>query len=201
MAPSYTLSFRNAPDWDSLPIMEAQHCGWTPESGIRAFARAFYDGEALHIRMEAVEPELRATFTGLLDHVCEDSCLEFFFAPRTDDPRYFNFEWNPLGALDLSFGYGRPNRVRQVAKDCQTLFHPAPFRTETGWGIDFSIPLAFLRIYFPDYAFSGQAAGNFYKCGDKTVQPHFLAWSPLRSQTPDFHRREDFGLLSYETAL
>ena len=35
--------------------------------------------------------------------------------------------------------------------------------------------------------------GNFYKCGDATVQPHYLAWNPVTSAVPAFHRPEDFG--------
>ena len=38
---------------------------------------------------------------------------------------------------------------------------------------------------------------NFYKCGDKTLQPHFLSWSPIHSEKPDFHRPEDFGIINF----
>ena len=41
----------------------------------------------------------------------------------------------------------------------------------------------------------GAMAGNFYKCGDETPHPHYLAWSALSSDHPDFHRRQDFGQL------
>ena len=36
---------------------------------------------------------------------------------------------------------------------------------------------------------------NFYKCGDKTAHPHFLSWSPVSTEKPDFHRPEFFGEL------
>ena len=195
--PSYTIPYAKTPDWSTVPEMELRHCGWTPMSGITAKAQLCYDEEALHVRMEAVESAIRATFTGKLDPVCQDSCLEFFFAPRAEDKRYFNLEWNFLGALNLGFGAERANRDRQIPKKPEELFKAQPFRTEEGWGITFDLPLRLLQVYFPDYRFEGEAAANFYKCGDVTPLPHFLAWSFIHSETPDFHRRGDFGQLVF----
>ena len=193
----YTIPFQPETDWSSVPAVELHHCGWTPVCPIEAQAQLSCDGEALHVRMTAVEEPVRATLTGDLEQVCNDSCLEFFFAPRANDPRYFNFEWNKLGALSLSFGTLRASRVRQVPKQAKELFCFRSFETEEGWGIEYQIPLAFLQTYYPDYRFTGDAAGNFYKCGDETEQIHFLYWAPMTSETPDFHRRGDFGTLHF----
>lgn len=198
MSVSYTIPYQASPDWSTAPVVELRHCGWTPEGKISAQVQLSYNEEALAIRMEAVESPIRATLSGKLDSVCQDSCLEFFYAPLAGDERYFNFEWNLLGALNMSYGgTDRSLRVRQIVKKPEGLFRPEPFRTEEGWGICFRIPLSFLQVYFPGYTFSGEAAGNFYKCGDETALPHFLAWSPIHSETPNFHRRDDFGQLSF----
>ena len=37
--------------------------------------------------------------------------------------------------------------------------------------------------------------GNFYKCGDATLLPHYLSWSQIDTEQPDFHRPEFFGEL------
>ena len=55
-----------------------------------------------------------------------------------------------------------------------------------------------MKMYFPEAQFIGEAAGNFYKCGDLTEIEHYLAWSPMTSEKPDFHRRQDFGTLVFE---
>ena len=183
----------DVPDWSAAEVLRLAHQPWLAPCAIEATAQVCHDGEALYVRMEAVEAEIRATLTGPLDQVCNDSCLEFFFAPKADDPRYFNFEWNPLGNAYVGFGAERRTRVRQILKDPQGTFAPAPFRTETGWGIEFRIPASFIRLYMPDFALTGEAACNFYKCGDETKTPHYLAWSPLTSDAPDYHRRQDFG--------
>lgn len=197
MSVSYTIPFQETPDWSAVPVLDLHSCGWTPESGITAKAQLCHNADTLFVRMEAVESPIRATLTGKLDAVCTDSCMEFFFAPLPGDKRYFNFEWNLLGALNLGFGAERPTRVRQIVKKPEELFAPAPFRTEAGWGICFQIPLRFLQLYFPGFTFTGEAAGNCYKCGDETPLPHFLSWSPMHSETPDFHRRDDFGQLIF----
>ena len=193
----YTVYYLPQPDWSRVPAAELRHTGWLEPCAVRAWAQVCHDGENLWVRMEAEEAPVRATLTGKLDQVCDDSCLEFFFAPLAEDKRYFNFEFNPLGTLNLGFGAERPTRVRQIVKQPEELFRPEPFRTEKGWGIQFRIPAGFIGTYFPGYRFS-RAAANFYKCGDKTEQVHYLAWAPLSSSTPDYHRRQDFGTLLFE---
>ena len=193
----YRVVRMDCPDWNKIEPLELHHTPWLVPNEVRAWAQACHDGENLYIRMTAKENHIRATLTGTLDQVCNDSCLEFFFAPVESDKRYFNFECNPLGTLYLGFGAERPTRVRQIVKNT-AMFSIQPFTTEDGWGITYRIPGDFLRVYFPDFRFEGTAAGNFYKCGDETVVPHYLAWSPLTSDNPDYHRRWDFGTLVFE---
>ena len=50
---------------------------------------------------------------------------------------------------------------------------------------------------FCGYELAGEGACNFYKCGDLTEIPHYLAWAPLSCDTPDYHRRQDFGCLKF----
>lgn len=175
---------------------ELSHTAWLPKGAVASRFQALHDGQRLYIRMEAEETPIRAVCTGPLDSVCEDSCLEFFIAPEPGE-RYFNFEINPLGTLCLGFGGRPPDRVRQVPRNMEQ-FRIRPYEKDAGWGVMFEIPLSFLRLYFPQFSFSGKAAANFYKCGEKTERPHYLAWSPLISERPDFHRRQDFGTLVFE---
>ena len=198
MEQAYLVKRVKEVDWTQVPEIVLEHTGWLESCAVEAKAQACHDGENLWIRMEAKESPVRATLTGKLDAICTDSCLEFFFAPDPEQPHYFNFEFNALKALYLGFGAERATRVRQIVRDADALFVPQPFFTEEGWGITYRIPLSFLRVYFPDFTFSGKKYGNFYKCGDLTEVPHYLAWAPLSSETPDYHRRQDFGVLLFE---
>lgn len=192
----YSVPRTAGADWSVPARVPLTHTGWLPPCPIAAWFQACHDGARLYLRMEAEESPVRATLTGPLEQVCRDSCLEFFFAPDGGE-RYFNFELNPLGTLCLGFGAGRAARVRQVPKDLEP-FRIEPYVTPKGWGVTFAVPADFVRLYCPPFTLSGELAANFYKCGDDAPIPHYLAWAPLTSPVPDFHRRQDFGRLILE---
>lgn len=195
---TYIVKKVSVPDWNAVEAVEMTHQPWLEPCAISAKAQLCHDGENLYVRLEAVEANIRAVQAGPLDQVCNDSCLEFFFAPLKEDKRYFNFEVNLLGNLYVGFGAERPTRVRQIVKSTEALFAPKSFSTERGWGIEYHIPLSFVQLYMPEAVFAGEAAANFYKCGDLTETPHYLAWAPLACEKPDYHRRWDFGKLIFE---
>ena len=39
--------------------------------------------------------------------------------------------------------------------------------------------------------------GNFYKCADETMNPHFVSWSPIDLPEPNFHCPEFFGNIHF----
>ena len=194
---AYRIKHMPVPDWEKIPSAVLEDTGWLPHCPISASAQLCHNGQDLFVRMEAVEPDIRATLANPLDQVCEDSCLEFFFAPLAGDIRYFNFEVNPLGNIYIGFGGPRDTRVRQLPIN-MAQFEISPFRTGTGWGITYRIPGSFIRTYMPEFVFTGEAACNFYKCGDLTPAPHYYSWSPMTCTHPDYHRRQDFGKLIFD---
>ena len=198
MKETYRVPRGDGAHWENIPRAELKETGWLEPAGVKAWMQQCHDGENLYVRLEAQESPIRATLTGTLDQVCNDSCLEFFFAPLEEDARYFNFEWNPLKSLNLGFGGTRPTRVRQIVKKMDELFCPQSWQEENTWGITFRIPAEFVGRYFPGFTYSGTCCANVYKCGDETEHPHYLAWSPVTSDKPDFHRRGDFGTLVFE---
>ena len=193
----YLIRRVETPCWDSVESVTLQHMPWLAPNDVSAKAQLCHNGQTLFLRMEARETDILARLTGPLDQICNDSCLEFFFAPMEDDARYLNFEVNPLGNVYLGFGAERSTRVRQIVKNPPP-FKVETFRTEDGWGYTLEIPLSFIRLYFPTAEFAGKSACNFYKCGDETAVPHYLAWNPLTSEKPDYHRRWDFGEIEFE---
>ena len=185
------------PEWEKVETVPLTDTGWLEPCGVAAGAQVCHDGETIWVRLTAEEAPIRATLTGALDPVCKDSCLEFFVAPQRDDRRYFNFEFNPLGTMFLGFGAERETRVRQVPSNAERLFAPKPLVHENGWEIVFRIPLAFVRMYFPESSLHEEWRCNFYKCGELTEKPHYLAWAPLNTDVPDYHRWQDFGILRF----
>ena len=196
---SYLIrSVAGAPDWNAVPELEADRVLWLQCRGIRAFGQFSYDPASLYVRLRAVENHIRAEYTEPLSPVHQDSCLEFFFMPDGGN-RYFNFEINPNGCLHIGFGRGRQGR------SVLSPTGPDPFtirtaRTPDGWEARYRIPLSFLRLFMPGFSFTGRLRANVYKCGDLTDHEHYLAWNPVTSAAPEFHRPQDFGIMVFEQA-
>ena len=186
------------PDWSAVPSVPIDHYLWSDVRSITASAQAAWDEDAIYVRLQAREQDIRRVYTGEFDPVCEDSCLEFFFCPEETGSRYFNFEVNPNGSLYVGFGKLRAERCRLHRPDFKTLFQVQPFEFEGGWGVELRIPASFIQIYAPDFQLcAGKTLrGNFYKCGDETVKPHFMSWNRVETENPDFHQPAWFGTLT-----
>ena len=99
----------------------------------------------------------------------------------------------------LGIGTGAGDLVRLIPEE-KGLFQPNATRTADGWKITYQIPFCFINQFFPGFspAPGKTFRANFFKCGDLTVQEHYLSWNKVTSETPDFHRTCDFGLLEFE---
>lgn len=182
-----------APDWSQIPSLKVTHYQWLPSLNVFMEARLCHDGQKLYVQLRAQEENIRAEHQSLLCRVCEDSCMEFFFCPIADDLRYFNFEINPNAAMYIGIGHGKADLVRLLP-------HPEQFETRTeripgGWQAEYVIPADFVRLFFPEFALeSGRhIRANLYKCGEKTLQPHYISWNEIDSDVPNFHRPQAFG--------
>ena len=181
-------------DWETIPKLTLDNILWEPDCGIRADAQLASDGEHLYVHLSAAETNIRAEYTEPLSPVGQDSCLEFFFMPADGD-RYFNFEMNPNGCLYIGCGHNRNDHITLYRGDMTDYFQIRTNRTADGWEVFYQIPAEFIRVFYPDFQFTGALRANFYKCGDKTVQKHYLSWHPVLSEKPDYHRPQDFGTL------
>ena len=184
--------------WEEVPFLEVCEQPWFFVPGIEMSAQLMWDAGNLYVHQMAAEKHIRCTFTEPLSPVCEDSCMEFFLSPKPDDERYFNFEVNPYGAMMLGFGRGRSDRIRLLVKNPMEYF---AIKTNVGkeeWEVFYKIPSSFFEVFFPGFSLEKglNLKANFYKCGDKTEQPHYLTWNKVTSLKPDYHRPSDFGLIS-----
>lgn len=184
------------PDWSAVPVVQLDEHLWSDVRSIIPQAQAAWDEDALYVRLTVTEPNISRQHTGPLAPVYQDSCLEFFFSPQSND-RYFNFEFNPNGAFYAGFGKPDIMRYRLQEEYLPETLQVTPFELPGGWGVEFVIPVSFVQIFVPDFhLFSGRTLrANFYKCGDKTVQPHYIAWNPIEYFKPCFHLPQFFGTL------
>ena len=153
-------------------------------------------GTSLLVYMESDETGVRAEERGFSGEVYTDSCMELFLMPDPgNSPKYLNWEFNPKGAMYLSLGTNRFDRVDIPEKDYRELFQVKTTIYAGGWELEYAVPLSFLRRFFPllELKPGHIMRGNFYKCGDKTGRPHFGCWSPIDLPKPDFHCPDFFG--------
>lgn len=175
-----------------IDIYRWQENDYTP----RAQAELCYNQTALAVRLSAYEANPRAVVQEDGGAVWTDSCLEFFVHPEAD-PRYLNFEINPLGKTLLAFGdHPNPGRISLIEK-YRSEINVYPEKSAHKWNVTFQIPFSMLREIYGDIDFSRLRA-NFYKCGDLTEYPHFGMWSEIRNDLPLFHLPQYFGTLSLD---
>ncbi len=170
-----------------------------------------YDDSGIRLDYSVDEQTIRALQGTPGGEVYEDSCVEFFFQPLTDDPHYYNFEWNAIGNLCLSWRTGRfdPEPApAEVISSVQALSScgSEPFAEKTAegpWSLRVFIPLeALWKSALPlkdgKPSLRGLCArANFYKCGDGLSVPHFVTWAPISTEKPDYHRPEFFADLQF----
>ena len=186
-------------DWNSIPQADINNVQWTDDFGITAHAQLCYNHDTLFVHMWAEEQDIRAEYQkdDPTAKCFEDSCLEFFFKPL-DDERYMNFEVNPNCAVASEIGTQKTGRVALLPRD--DVYNAQSSRTSDGWDLTYELPLEYLRFFYPDLQLQSgtQLRANFYKCGNLTTHKHYLSWSPINTDTPNFHVPENFGTLVFE---
>jgi hypothetical protein len=168
-----------------------------------SFAIAYTENEIV-LKYYVTEQWFKAEMTETNQDVYEDSCVEFFISPR-DGGIYYNLEFNGIGTCLMGAGTGRENR-RRVDPEIiagirrKTSAGGISVEEKTGqfsWTITMAIPLYVFLHHHIEELKGKKFRANFYKCGDKLSEPHYLTWNPVRTENPDFHRPEYFGLLKF----
>ncbi len=162
--------------------------------------------DKFQVKMCSYEKNIKATISTDNGEVYKDSCLEFFFSPMPDSRAYFNFEINPLGALYIGFS-PTGNRIDSKPvdfSDYKSMIMPGAMLDYDNdfWEVSFNVPYCFIKNYFPEFNPDNTSyiKGNFYKCGDETIYPHFAVWSNIdttKVTKPNFHVAEYFRKIAF----
>ena len=158
-----------------------------------------YTAKAIYVHFFSHGLDLRATNALNQSAVAQDSCVEFF-VQLPGNPEYWNFEFNCIGAVNASHRVQRDNPVRLNDSQIQSIKRWAscgnePFEERDGlhsWELTVAIPFELLGMDVE----CDRILGNLYKCGSKTRHPHYLSWSPIKTETPDFHCPRYFGRIN-----
>jgi hypothetical protein len=168
-----------------------------------AFKIGYTENEIL-LKYYVTEHSFKAQKTESNQNVYEDSCVEFFVSPA-DDGIYYNLEFNGIGTCLMGSGTARENssradpaiisRIRRKTSVGKNAVKE--INSEFSWTITMAIPL---NVFFHHDVkeLKGKVfRANFYKCGDGLSVPHYITWNPVRTEAPDYHQPEFFGLLKF----
>ncbi len=197
---------------DIAPIVDSPRglngCGHT---GAAQVIFCDSDGGFFRIRLSANGNAPYPEHHELNSDVYKDGALEFFFAPDAETPtRYFNFELNSDGVLLIGYrdAADLSTKRRIPVDNYRDFFDITPFviiqqslgyscGLTLGWGVSFSIPVSFIREYFPGWSPTPglELYVNFPKLREVPghIDEHYLTWGP--SDPTTFHCPEFFSHL------
>lgn len=174
------------------------HLLWldVPHKPTARFAMA-HGHDMIFLKYYVSEQHITAIYRTINEPVYKDSCVELFIGFE-GDLNYYNLEFNCAGTVLGEYGCGRADRklldrnlLGLIRTEAAVRFNPDSQLFE--WELTIAIPTAVFEFNDID-DFAGKACRlNFFKCGDDLPEPHYLAWNPVHTVTPDFHRPEFFG--------
>ena len=197
--------------WQKVEALDVKlFMGEKPGFIAKVQAKLLYDDENIYVIFRVEDKYVRARATEYHGAVWEDSCVEFFFTPGNDISKgYFNLEVTAIGTILFSHQILRDQNTRQLkASDLDQIevAHSLPREVidpeRVGplvWTVEYRLPIDVVSKYSsilrPGAGVKWRA--NFYKCADKTSYPHYLTWSLVDIENPDFHRPDFFGALEF----
>lgn len=202
-------------DWNKAQWQEANaalitnYMGTVPKFRPVASSKVMYDKESLYVIFNVHDRFIRCITKEINGPVWEDSCVEFFFAPEITKPeRYFNLEINCGGTPLMHFNKiaGKETTILDPADiKMIEIAHSLPVTTDpeitdpVNWTIEYRIPLALLEKYSqvtrPEPGIEWKA--NFYKIAENNSNPHYMTWSVVKNEVPNFHLPQFFGVLKF----
>ncbi|MFR9498982.1 MAG: carbohydrate-binding family 9-like protein [Rikenellaceae bacterium] len=184
---------------ETLPLHTISVVNWNlfPYAPQASF-RIAYTREELCIKFYVTEKHVKGSYLKDNEPVCNDSCVEFFVRPQGSE-YYYNFEFNPIGTLLAAKRVTRANAIRFNDDELSRITRipslgRAPINLSdklTSWTLFVTIPFDLLGCC----EIPSELQANLYKCGDQTQQPHYLSWSPIYCEQPNFHTPNMFGTI------
>ncbi len=202
----------DAPQWADVPAVTlSHHMGTHPAHRPQVQTKLTYSHSDLRVIFRVEDQYVRAVAEEWHDAVCRDSCVEVFFTPGADvSAGYFNFEFNCCGVMLARFQPAPGEGLIDLSPEhCQALTIVRSFQQDriepeitepTTWTLAAAIPFDVLEAYCDTVARPGPGVtwrSNLYKCADKTSGPHWLTWSPIDWDGPNFHLPQFFGELTF----
>lgn len=200
----------NKPAWRKARTVNiTRFMGPIPPFRPRVQAKMLYDERNLYVIFRVEDRYVRSLVDTYNGPVSGDACVEFFFSPDPAHPeRYFNLEVNAGGTPLMAYHiYPQKDYQRLTSGDLDQIeiAHSLPKKIDpeiaedVTWTIEYRIPIEVLEKYGsvvrPEKGKRWRA--NFYKTASKSSNPHWITWSQVQYEKPNFHLPQFFGGLRF----
>jgi benzodiazapine receptor len=169
--------------------------GENPDAKRATEVRVLWTPEILFLRFLAKYQSLNvysdARNDGWRDQLWDRDVAETFLQPDSSDPlKYKEFEVAPNGFwIDLDISHGAKEELRSGLKRRVVLDEKNKM-----WAADLAIPMRRLTASF-DAKHDWRV--NFYRVEGPTEPRFYSAWSPTKTEQPNFHVPSKFGTLVF----
>ncbi|MBE7028892.1 MAG: hypothetical protein E7405_01430 [Ruminococcaceae bacterium] len=191
----------NSNEWEKAETIKIDSANWSdftycPETFVKVLA----GDEGFFVKFKTDEENLIMECDEVNGPVYKDSCVEFFFNPDpVNSDGYFNFEINAKGTILVGYGTGRSPLRSRLPEIDKSIFKIESKIEEKGFLLKLYIPYSFVLERAQGAQKIGDyIMGNFQKCKESGVNPHFVSAFPIISEKPDFHHPECFGKMAIE---
>lgn len=200
---------------ESCERAEIKEAQWSCKIQPKAWAfMGYLEDKGLYVRLACGETDPQRIHVYHKSPVWKDSALELFLAfplsedgaegKLTNESLYLNFEVNANAAMYAKYGFGKQNRQfipDRVYQECRC----GAVIGRDGWRVDFLIPEWYIGELTGKTLKSWLSADegsqmycNFYKISESPEIEHYLSYSRIDSETPNFHRPVYFAKASFD---
>ena len=196
------------PQWNEVAeVALTNYMGEVPPFKPVTHAKMQYDADNLYLIFRVQDRYVSSLVREPNGPVSRDACVEFFFSPDVQHPlHYFNLEINAGGTVLMRYNGAERKPFTdediaafEVAHSLPKVVDP-PINDPVTWTIECRIPLRVLEKYGtvtpPGAGIAWRA--NFYKTASKSTNPHYITWSPVQNDVPNFHLPAYFGQLIFK---
>jgi hypothetical protein len=199
------------PQWKKVEAADiANYMGAIPGFRPGAQAKLLYDDDNLYVIFQVKDRYVRCLTKEFNGPVWKDSAVEFFFAPDSAfKGKYFNLETNCGGTPLMHYNTVPRKESKKVEnEDLQKieLAHSLPqiidpeMSDPVTWTLEYRIPFAMLEK-FSNVTRPGKGVewrANLYKIAENSSNPHYITWSVVENDKPNFHMPRFFGILKFK---
>jgi hypothetical protein len=189
--------------WNKIDVINWAEFSYRPDVQFRMA----YSDSAFIVQYKVKEKYIRAKASEDNGRVNLDACVEIFISPD-GEKGYYSLESNCVGVCLFNYGnsrynreFGPPELFGQIRRYPSLGYEPfaEERKGDFDWDLTLVLPYGCLfkhSGFVPEKGKQGRI--NFYKCGDELTEEHYLTWSPIQSEKPDYHRPECFGIVKFE---